>query len=167
MSARPRRPPAPVAAQESAAFYEALQELLRIYQFRDRDSTCYGDVTPNECHALEAVERAGGLRVNDLAAALGLHKSNASRIAEGLRRRGLLARRAEKADGRAVQLVATARGRAVHAAIRERVCAAHAVILAAHPAPVRRAFVELLGALAAEAAGRIGGGCSAARREES
>jgi len=70
--ARPSTPHATTAG-ESADFYEALQELLRIYQFRDRDRACYGTVTANECYALEAIERAGGgTRVNDLAAALRL-----------------------------------------------------------------------------------------------
>jgi len=159
-----RRPTAPVDAAELAAFYEALQELLRVYQFRNRDSACYGDVTPNECYALEAVERRGGMGVNDLAGSLGLHKSNASRLAEKLCRRALLSRRTRPDDGRAVELVATPRGRAVHAAIRARVGAAHAALLAAHEAPVRRAFVALLEQLAAEAARRIGGSGSAARR---
>ncbi len=162
MSARVTR----VRPDESAAFYEALEGLLRIYQFRDRDRACYGDVTPNECHVLEALSRRGGLRVSELAEVIGLHKSNASRIAFGLRRRGLVARSVERGDGRAVRLLATARGRMVHAEIKARVCAAHAPLLATHQAPVRRAFVALLRQLAAEAAERIGGTCSAAPRRE-
>jgi len=61
-----RRCPTP---GELAAFYEALQALLRVYQFRDRDRACYGDITPHDCYALEAIERAGELLVSRLAAA--------------------------------------------------------------------------------------------------
>src|SRR5437868_936667 len=119
----------PTSPTESSSFYDALQRLLRIYQFRDRDRTCYGDVTPNECYALEAIELAGPLRVNDLAAALGLHKSNASRLAAGLAERGLLRREDDRDDPRAARLELTPKGKAAHAQIRARVQAAHREIL--------------------------------------
>ena len=77
-----------VSAAERRRFYAALQELVRIYQFRDRDVACYGDVSPDECYALEAIEAAGKARVGDLAAALNLHKSNASRLAAALEAKG-------------------------------------------------------------------------------
>ena len=91
-------------AVERREFYDALQRLLRIYQFRDRDIACYGDVSPDECYALEAIEADGALRVGDLAAALNLHKSNASRLARALEAKGYVARSTERGDGRAVSL---------------------------------------------------------------
>lgn len=145
------------AQAELAAFYEALQALLRVYQFRDCDRACYGDVTPHDCYALEAIERASELTVSRLAAELGLHKSNASRIASGLVRRGYAARRTEHADGRSVLLSLTPLGRARHAAVRRRVQAAQSRILRRYPAAARRDFVRLLRALAHEAEARVGG----------
>src|ERR1700740_3157421 len=141
---------------EKVAFYEALQEVLRIYQFRDRDRACYGDVTPHECYALEAIERAGRVRVGDLATSLGLHKSNASRLAAALEEKGYIERREGLRDGRSVSLAVTARGRAVHATIRNWVQQVQGRILAGFPPGVRHAFVNLLRALAAEAAERLG-----------
>jgi DNA-binding MarR family transcriptional regulator len=146
-----------VAGEERRRFYTALQRLLRIYQFRDRDVACYGDVSADECYALEAIEAGGPLRVGDLAAALNLHKSNASRLAAALEAKGYVARAAERGDGRAVRLRVTARGRAVHGAIQGRVEAIHAEILARYPAATRQAFVRLLGELADEARERVGG----------
>ena len=143
---------------ERRRFYAALQRLLRIYQFRDRDVACYGDTSPDECYALEAIEAAGELRVGDLAAALNLHKSNASRLASTLEEKGYLGRGSERGDGRAVLLRVTARGRAVHRAIQARVEAIHGEILAAYAPPTREAFVRLLAELADEAAQRVGGG---------
>ena len=137
-------------------FYDALQELLRIYQFRDRDRACYGAISPNECYALEAIERTGGLSVCGLATALGLHKSNASRLADGLEQKGYLRRDTDPSDGRGLRLAITAEGRRVHGAIRARVEAAHADILAGHTPAFRRDVVRLLRELAREAARRIG-----------
>ena len=151
--------PIMVSAAESRRFYAALQELIRIYQFRDRDVACYGDVSPDECYALEAIEMAGKVRVGDLAAALNLHKSNASRLAVALEAKGYVARARDRGDGRALVLQITKRGRRVHDAIRARVEGIHAEILGSYPPAVRKAFVQLLGDLAAEARVRVGGGC--------
>ena len=146
----------PTTHGEAAGLYEALQELLRIYQFRDRDRACYGAITPNECYALEAIERAGALRVNDLAAALGLHKSNASRLATSLVARRLVRRSGDPSDPRAARLAVTDSGRAAHAAVRARVDAAQGAILDGFGPRSRRDFVRLLQQLAAEARGRVG-----------
>jgi DNA-binding MarR family transcriptional regulator len=151
-----RLPSKPTSPRESALFYEALQELLRIYQFRDRERSCYGSITPNDCYALEAIERAGALRVNDLAAALGLHKSNASRLAADLVARGLVRRDEDGDDPRAARLQLTEAGERAHAAVRDRVQAAHRAILDRFPPAQRRAFVELLSSLAVEARQRVG-----------
>src|SRR5688572_25941824 len=149
-----------VSATERRRFYTALQELLRIYQFRDRDAACYGDLTPDECYSLEAIEAAGTLRVGDLAAALNLHKSGASRLATALEAKGYVTRARDRGDGRALALRITARGRRVHDVVRARVEGIHAEILVSFPPAVRKAFVQLLGELAAEARVRVGGGCS-------
>lgn len=148
-----------VSAAERRRFYAALQELIRIYQFRDRDVACYGDVSPDECYALEAIEMAGKVRVGDLAAALNLHKSNASRLAVALEAKGYVTRARDRGDGRALVLRMTKRGRRVHDAIRARVEGIHAGILDPYPPAVRQAFVQLLRDLAAEATVRVGGGC--------
>jgi DNA-binding MarR family transcriptional regulator len=145
------------AVPEGGAFYEALQALLRVYQFRDRDRACYGDLSVHDCYALEAVERAGELGVGGLAEQLGLHKSNASRIASSLVRRGYLARARDAADGRGVRLRPTPLGRARHGAVRRRVEREQAAILRAYPARTRKAFAALLRELARAAAERFGG----------
>jgi DNA-binding MarR family transcriptional regulator len=150
-----KRGAAPAAA-ERRAFYEALQELLRIYQFRDRDRACYGSVSAHECYALEAIERAGALPVGGLGQTLGLHKSNASRLAAALEAKGFVRREADADDGRGVRLRLTTAGRRTHDAIRAKVEARQAAIVAAFPPAVRRSFVRLLGELAAEASARVG-----------
>jgi DNA-binding MarR family transcriptional regulator len=105
----------------------------------------------------------GELPVGGLAEALGLHKSNASRLADALAAKGFVRRAPSDDDGRAVVLSLTAAGRKTHDAIRAQIERRHAAILAAFPRPLRRGFVRLLGELAAEAAGRVGGGCDSAR----
>lgn len=147
----------PATAAELDAFYEALQGLLRVYQFRDRDRPCYADLTPHDCYALEAIERLGELPVSRLAVELGLHKSNASRLAGSLERRGYVARRSARGDARSVLLRLTPLGRARHAAARRRVQRAQRRILRGYSARAREAFRALLVELAREALKRFGG----------
>ncbi len=155
-----------VAPADLAAFYDSLQELLRIYQFRNRDQACYGTITPNECYALEAIERAGTLCVTELATCLGLHKSNASRLAAGLAARKLLRRSKNVDNARRLSLELTPRGQALHAAIRARVEQAHREILETFSPANGRLFIRLLDALAAEARDRVGSGCGSATADD-
>lgn len=99
------------------AFTDALGEMVRVVQFRDRDRACCHDLSVTQCYALEGVVDAGGLTVNELAAHLFLDKSTVSRVARGLVERELVVREADAADGRVVRLVATVRGMDVHRAI--------------------------------------------------
>lgn len=151
----PRRIPSPATREESAELYATLEGLLRVYRLRDRDRACYGRVSANECHALAALQDGDGRSVDELAERLGLHKSNASRLAASLARRGLVRREADASDGRGLRLWATPKGRATLLAIRSGLEARMATVLAAHAPATRRAFIELLQALTAEAADRL------------
>jgi DNA-binding MarR family transcriptional regulator len=81
------------------------------------------------------VTEAGGLTVNQVAGALYVDKSTASRIAAGLVDRELMVREAEENDARTVWLAATPSGQALYATIR---------------ADEERDFAMLLGGLDAE-----------------
>ena len=78
----PRRPrPADGTLPEDArAVHEALSDLVRVYQFRDRDRICCHDVSVTQCYALEALIRRGPITLGELAAELYLDKSTASRV---------------------------------------------------------------------------------------
>ena len=78
-----------VGVVQRRQFYEALQRLVRIYQFRDRDAACYGDVSPDECYALEAIEAEGALRVGDLAAVAQSAQEQRQPAGSGARSQGL------------------------------------------------------------------------------
>jgi DNA-binding MarR family transcriptional regulator len=95
---------------DAAAVHHALNELVRVYQFRDRDRICCYDVSVTQCYALEAVVQGEPLTLNELAAKLYLDKSTASRVVDGLEKKGLVERRQNPDDRRALHLAATRRG---------------------------------------------------------
>ncbi len=152
----------PSLERDAAELYDALSELLRIYTFRDRDRICCFDVSVSQCYALEGIVRHGGPTLNELAAELYLDKSTASRVVDGLERKGYAVRMPHPEDRRAVRLEATAAGRDLLDRIRDSILAEEKEILAGFDPEVRRALPRLIGRLARAAAARVdtsGGSC--------
>jgi MarR family transcriptional regulator, 2-MHQ and catechol-resistance regulon repressor len=152
----------PDLEQDSADLYDALSNLVRVYQFRDRDRICCYDVSVTQCYALEGLVRLGGMTLNELAAHLFLDKSTASRVVDALERKGYVARSTHPQDRRAVLLEATETGRALEGKIREEMLIEEGKLLADFPHDVRQAMTQLLRRLARAAAGRVetgGGSC--------
>lgn len=151
---------------DGARLSEALGELIRVVQFRDRDRACCYDISVSQCYALKAVADAGALTINDLAAELYLDKSTASRIANGLVEKGLLVRERDTSDGRVVNLVATEEGRVVHGRIEADLAGEYAEMLADFPPEVRTGMTRLVDRLARSFAARVeatGGSCCVVR----
>lgn len=156
------RPADQALARDSADLYDALSELIRVYQFRDRDRICCHDLTVSQCYALEAVVRNGPLTLNELAGRLYLDKSTASRVADALERKRLLRRRGHPEDRRAVQLTFTSRGKLRYERIRREIQEREQRLLADFPPEIRAAMIDLVGRLARAAAERVdtrGGMC--------
>ena len=78
------------------------------------------ELTTPQAFALGTIVREGPLRVGRLAGELGVTVATASRTVDALAARGLVLREADPDDARAVQVVATATGKAVHAERRRR-----------------------------------------------
>jgi MarR family transcriptional regulator, 2-MHQ and catechol-resistance regulon repressor len=141
-------PPAdPRLAADSRELHGVLSELLRVVQFRDRDRICCYDVSVTQCYALKAVLEGGPLTLNQLAAHLYLDKSTASRVIKALVEKGYVERRPHPDDGRAVQLVTSAAGRRLHAAIERDLLTEVEGLVAEFDPEVRRALASLLARL--------------------
>ena len=90
--------------------YTVLEAYERLYQFRDPNNACLFDLRVNECYALELIVERQPMSVMDIANGLGVHKSNASRIARSLQENGYLAASPDADDGRSVRFRATGKG---------------------------------------------------------
>lgn len=142
---------------DARALQRALTDLVRAYQFRDRDAICCYDVSPGQSHALERIAIAGPMTMNEFAAALFLEKSSASRLADGLERKGYLLRHPHPDDGRFVQLTLTKRGWALFEKIESDLIAERKDVLGGLGPEERRAVVRAVQKLAHLAATGIGG----------
>lgn len=78
-------------------------------------------LTPTQAQALAALaaRAPAGLRLQEVAALLAVTPATASDAVSALERKGLVARRADATDGRAVRLRLTARGRRTAAAVSQ------------------------------------------------
>jgi|HubBroStandDraft_3_1064219.scaffolds.fasta_scaffold27671_3 MarR family 2-MHQ and catechol resistance regulon transcriptional repressor len=159
LPANPAADSATELAADAASFYDALQELLRVAQFRDRERVCCYDISVSECYGLEVLDRRGPLMLNQLAAELRLDKSTASRVAAALEEKGYVRRGEDPADRRALRLRLTPGGEALHRRIRQDIEARHAELLADLEPEARRAVTGLLRRLAAGLCCAGGTGC--------
>jgi DNA-binding MarR family transcriptional regulator len=141
---------------DAAALHEALCELVRVYQFRDRDRICCHDVSVTQCYAIEALLRRGPSSLNDLAAELYLDKSTASRVVGTLERKGYVTRAPHPDDRRAIVLSVTAAGRRLHDRIRTDLVGEASELLQDFEPEVRKGAAQLLRRLARAAAARSG-----------
>jgi MarR family transcriptional regulator, 2-MHQ and catechol-resistance regulon repressor len=152
----------PQLEADSLELHRALSELIRVYQFRDRDRICCYDVSVTQCYALEAVVLHGSLTLNQLAAHMYLDKSTTSRVVDALQKKGYVERRENPEDRRALQLEATDAGRQLHARIEADILAQERQLLGNFRPDVRRSMAHLIGQLARAAAARVdtsGGTC--------
>jgi DNA-binding MarR family transcriptional regulator len=147
----------PAELQSDAnALHNALAELVRVYQFRDRDRICCHDVSVTQCYAIEALLRRGPSGLNELAADLYLDKSTASRVVATLERKGYVSREAHPNDGRAIVLSVTPAGKRLHDRIRKDLVAETRDLLQDVEPEVREAAARLILRLARAAAVRSG-----------
>jgi MarR family 2-MHQ and catechol resistance regulon transcriptional repressor len=143
-------------ARDARDLHHAVSDLVRIYQFRDRKSICYYNVSVTQCYALSTIVARGPLTQNELAADLYLDKSTASRVIGELERKGYVRRSTDPNDGRVRNLEATAKGHGLHERIERDLIGEMQSLLTGHNPATRRATIELIARLADAAAARFG-----------
>jgi MarR family 2-MHQ and catechol resistance regulon transcriptional repressor len=146
--------------RDAVALQAAVAELVRVYQFRDRDQICCHDVSVTQCHALEVLVEHGPMRLSALAERLFLDKSTTSRVVGTLVKKGYVDQRADEADGRASALHATASGRGLCKRITDDLVGQQKQLLQDLDPDVREGVVKVIRGLARAADTRFRSGVS-------
>ena len=115
--------------QQAQRLYRVLAELVRAYQFRDRDQTCCHGLSVSQCYSLDTLEADGPLTMSQLAAELHLELSTVTRIVDHLVDKRLATRAADPDDRRVCRVKISAKGRALVARIRRELIAEHETVL--------------------------------------
>jgi DNA-binding MarR family transcriptional regulator len=155
-----------IPGTDAAELTEALSDLIRVIQFRDRDRACCYGLSVSQCYALKAVADGEQMTVNDVAAALYLDKSTASRLVNGLISDGFVSKEADESDRRVLRLSPTPRGRAVYSAIQEELVREYEELLGGLDDEGRAAVVRTVRTLGRGFAARVeasGGSCCVVR----
>lgn len=150
-------------SDDALELQEALTDLVRVYQFRDRDTICCYDVSLAQSQALERLSSQGPMTLNEFAASLFLEKSSASRLADGLERKGYIVRRPHPDDGRYLQIDLTKPGRALAQKLLDDLVEERATILGDLTSDERRTVIRSIRKLARAATARVdtsGGICT-------
>jgi MarR family 2-MHQ and catechol resistance regulon transcriptional repressor len=130
--------------RDAVALFAVMTDLLRVYQFRDRDRMGYHGLTITQSYVMEAVIRRGQLTLNDLAAEMNLDKSTLSRVVDGLVRKGAVQRIANPADARSTLIEATRSGKQRRSRIEADIAAENAKVLSGFSPTVRRQLITLI-----------------------
>ena len=155
--------------RDAAALQAAVSELVRVYQFRDRDRICCHDISVTQCYALETLVEHGPMRSSALAERLFLDKSTTSRVVATLVKKSYVEQRADEADGRATALQVTASGRRLYRRITDDLVEQQKQLLQDLDPDVRDGVVKVIRGLTRAADSRFrsgvsvgsGGGCCA------
>jgi MarR family transcriptional regulator, 2-MHQ and catechol-resistance regulon repressor len=147
--------------RDAIALQSAVADLVRIYQFRDRDRICCHDVSVTQCYALETLVEHGPLRLTALAQRLFLDKSTTSRVVRTLVRKGYVEQRADTNDGRATTVSVTRQGQRLCDRITGDLVAQQRQVLQDLDPDVRAAVVTVVQRLARAADDRFRAGSSA------
>jgi len=141
--------------RDAAELHAALNDLVRVYQFRDRKRICFHDVSVTQCYALSALVREGAPTINELAEELYLDKSTTSRVIDSLVRKGYARRARAPEDGRIVRVRPTEKGVNLFLTIQGHLIEQEKRLVADFDPEVRQATARLIARLARAARERF------------
>jgi MarR family 2-MHQ and catechol resistance regulon transcriptional repressor len=135
------------ANEQAQRLHLAVTELVRRYQFRDRNEICCFGISVSQCHALEALGEAGELTMGALAARMRLSVSTMTRVVDQLVTHGLVRRGESGEDRRVCCVKPTSRGRELLARVSSELLESETAILAKIPVEHRESVIRALESL--------------------
>lgn len=109
-----------LALELSARWYELGSALRSRRVLAALHAGGVAELTPTKLRALDVLARNGGLRVGELADAMGVDETSATRLADRLQAAGLIERRRAPEDGRVAIVVLTLHGQELAEAAAEQ-----------------------------------------------
>jgi DNA-binding MarR family transcriptional regulator len=134
----------PPLTRQAQRFYQVFAELVRGYQFRDREGICCHGLSVSQCYTLEALDAPGPATMGELAGRLFLEVSSMTRVVDHLVRNNLAKRTTDDRDRRVCRVQITRQGRALVAGIRAELVKEHELMLREIPAGSREAVIQAM-----------------------
>jgi DNA-binding MarR family transcriptional regulator len=134
-------------SDQAERLYEVFCELVRAYQFRDRQERCCHGLSVSQCYTLEALHAHGSMTMSELAARMHLEVSTMTRVIDYVVEQGLATRGTDTHDRRVCRIRISRKGRALVARIRAELVAEHQAVLAEIPAGSREDVIRAIALL--------------------
>ncbi len=128
-------------------FHNEIVELIKKYQFRDRNEIVCCGVSVSQCYALETLYREGSLTMNHLAKKLHLSVSTVTRVVEHLVKKQLVRREKDPHDRRFHSIRLTEKGEQMYRASWKNIFESEKTIFHHFPAENRQLLIHLLAKL--------------------
>lgn len=130
--------------KQIASFHHQIVELIKKYQFRDRNQTVCCGVSVSQCYLLETLHTHGALTVNEVAKKMFLSISTITRVVDQLVKKELVSRREGVEDRRVRLLELTEKGHAVYEQSWKMVFQSEKKILEHFPLEQRDLLIDFL-----------------------
>lgn len=137
-----------ILARQVREFRDAIAELVKKYQFRDRNETVAYGVSVSQAYALRALCREGSLNMKELADDLHLSVSTLTRVVDQLEAKKLVRRDRGDRDRRVCRVEPTGRGRALWQRLETELMEIDEEILSQLSSREREAVIRVLRRLA-------------------
>ena len=125
-------------------FHQQIVELVKKYQFRDRNQICCFGISVSQCYILETLHTHGSLTMNELAKKMHLKISTVTRVVEQLVIKAYV-RREEGLNDRRVRLInLTKEGEAIYKKTWENIFESEKVILKNIPSEHKAVLINVL-----------------------
>ncbi|HQV33040.1 MAG TPA: MarR family transcriptional regulator [Calditrichia bacterium] len=125
-------------------FNEQMVDLIKKYQFRDRDQiTCHG-ISVSQCYTLQTLFQHGAMNMNDLADKMYLSVSTLTRVVDQLVQKGYVLRTEGAEDRRVRCITLTPDGRGIFEKCWGSVRRSEETILAQFEPEIRPVLVDFI-----------------------
>lgn len=128
--------------RQARHLYGAFSDILRQYQFRDREQICCHGLSVSQCYALEALNQRESMTMGDLAGHLRLKISSMTRVVDALVESALVRRVEDPEDRRVCRVQISAKGRKLVARVQGELVEEYERVLENVPAASRDAVIQ-------------------------
>jgi len=137
---------------QAERLYRVFSDLVRGYQFRDREQICCHGLSVSQCYALEALDAAGfdgpgAMMMGELAARLHVKISTMTRLVDQLVATGLATRVPDARDRRICRVKISKKGQSLVSRIRADLVEEHEQVLRQIPPASREAVINAMSLL--------------------
>jgi len=125
-------------------FHRQIVDLIKKYQFRDRNQICCFGISVSQCYVLETLHTHGPLTMNELAKKMYLKISTMTRVVEQLVKKKYVRREEGLSDRRVRFINLTKQGRAIYKKAWENIFESEKVILKNIPSEHKAVLIDVL-----------------------